>query len=103
MQSSIRMFCANIGYPIGQNPNATTFSAAEIIFPDIALGGIWEIEAKVTNVPGSVFGFFTFHADPQNAPLGWKDSQAFEILSSTILEGNAYNKPGMQTTNFEPS
>lgn len=88
-------------YSTGQALRASTFSAAEIMFPHMALGGVWEIEARVTKVPGTVFGMFTYHGDPWDAPLGWQDEQDIEILSSTVLAPSADNEAGIQLTNFD--
>lgn len=65
-------------------------------------GGYFEVEAKVTKVPGTVFGIFTMHGDPWDAPLGWHDEQDIEILSSTVLTPSRYNEAGLQLTNFDP-
>ena len=60
------------------------------------------MEAKITGVPGTVFGIFTNHADPWDAPLGWRDEQDIEILSSALMTSNGYNKAGIHMTEFEP-
>jgi hypothetical protein len=87
----------------GQSPSASTFSVAEITFPDIVFGGIFQVEAQMTGVPGVVFGFFTTAASEwSGAPSGWYDEQDIEILSSAIMASNGYNSPGIQMTEFEP-
>lgn len=86
----------------GQSRTASTFSSAEIIFPDIALGGIFQVEARMTGVSGVIFGVFTNHADPWNASLGWNDEQDLEIISSALMTSNGYNPPGIQMTEFDP-
>jgi hypothetical protein len=85
----------------GQSPNATTFSAVEIHFPDILLGGIIEVDMKLTNVPGTAMSFMTYHADNEKS-LGWLDQQGFRMLGETLLAKNAYSSAGMQLTHFDP-
>jgi hypothetical protein len=86
----------------GQDPTATTFSAVEIQFRDIIMGGIIEVDVQLTNVPGSGMSIMTYHADHDN-PLGWHDQQGFRILGETLLTGNAYNSAGMQLTHWDPT
>lgn len=56
----------------GQDKNATSFSFAEIIFPDIVLGAVIEVEMKVTGVAGTATAFMTTHADNRipTGPIG---------------------------------
>lgn len=86
----------------GQSPSASTFSGAEISFPYTVLGGYFEIEARITSLRGTVFGMFTYHGDPWDAPRGWQDSQNIEILSSSIITPTPYTAAGMQLTNYDP-
>jgi hypothetical protein len=86
----------------GQSPNATTFSAVEIHFPDILMGGIIEVDMQLTNVAGTAMSFMTYHADNEK-PLGWQDQQGFRMLGETLLTKNAYNSAGMQLTHFDPT
>jgi hypothetical protein len=65
------------------------------MFPFPVLGGYFEIQAKV-------FGMFTYHGDPWDAPIGWQDEQDIEILSSSVLTPTQYNAAGIQLTNFHP-
>jgi hypothetical protein len=87
----------------GQSPTARTFSVAEIIFPDIALGGIFQVEAQMTSEPGVVFAVFSQAADEwSGAPAGWQDEMDIEILSSAIMTPNAYHQAGIQMTEVDP-
>ncbi|KAJ9101047.1 hypothetical protein QFC21_003265 [Naganishia friedmannii] len=88
--------------PGGQSPTAKHFLGAEIVFPYLALGGYWEVEAKLTNVPGAVAGIYTSHGDPWDKPLGWKDEQAIKVGSSTLMKGNQYVSAGMHMANVHP-
>jgi hypothetical protein len=90
--------------PTAQNKDAASFTSAEIVFPDVALGGIWEIEAKLTAVKGTCMGFFTYHADHET--LGWHDEQDIEILGVSLLAPATSPVPqpaGMQLTDYNPS
>lgn len=88
---------------IGQSVNATKFSGASITFPDIALGGMWQVEAQVSNVPGVIYNTFTNHGDPWSAPLGWQDEQDLAIYTSSLLTKTQYRPAaGMQMNNFDP-
>lgn len=86
----------------GQSPDAASFSGAEIAFPDIALGGIWEVEAQASNVPGTIFNTFTIHGDPWKTPLGWQDEQDLAVFSSTLFQKTQYRPAGIQMNNFNP-
>lgn len=84
--------------------DAASFTSAEVLFPDVTLGGIWEIEAKLTDVKGTCMGFFTFHAD-QNE-FGWADEQDIEILGVSLLAPATDPVPqpaGMQLTTYSPA
>jgi hypothetical protein len=67
-----------------QTKDARSFSVAEIIFPDIILGGVIEAEIKMTGVSGTVLDFMTTHADNtlDSGNLGWQDAQVIELLSN---------------------
>ncbi|KAJ9118561.1 hypothetical protein QFC22_003781 [Naganishia vaughanmartiniae] len=65
--------------------------------------GYFEVEAKVTSVPGTIFEIMTLHGDPWDAPLGWQDTGAMKIGSSTLMKGNSYGlSPGTQMANVHP-
>ncbi|KAJ9112098.1 hypothetical protein QFC22_006398 [Naganishia vaughanmartiniae] len=87
---------------IGQQ-NASTFSAAEIKFPWTTLGGVFEIEAKVTRVIGTATAMFLYHGDSQlKEPLGWQDQQGIEMLGETLFKPSAKLPAGMSLVNSEP-
>lgn len=92
---------ASIQFNTGQSPTGD-FTGAEISFPDVALGGVWEVEAQVTGVAGILFNTFTIHGDPWSAPLGWKDEQDLVVYTSALLASTPYHKAGMQINNFDP-
>lgn len=71
--------------------------------PWLTLGGVFEIEAKLTGVPGTTMGIFTYHAGPAQTKvnLGWEDEQDFEMMGETLFNGNRWNKPGMSILNYE--
>ncbi|KAI5449255.1 hypothetical protein NCC49_005171 [Naganishia albida] len=85
-----------------QDKNAKTISVAEITFPDVLLGGVIEITAKLTNIAGTCMGMFTTHADPWDRPLGWKDEQDVEILGGNLFQGNEFQPSGIQMYNWDP-
>lgn len=88
---------------LGQDKNAKTFSVAEIAFPDTLLGGVIEIEAKLTNVAGTCMGMFTSHADAGlEKPFGWQDEQDIEILGGNLFKGNEFQPSGIQMYNWDP-
>lgn len=96
-----RAYLAPLPCP-GQDKNAKTISVAEITFPDVLLGGVIEITAKLTNIAGTCMGMFTTHADPWDRPLGWKDEQDVEILGGNLFQGNEFQPSGIQMYNWDP-
>ncbi|KAJ9105031.1 hypothetical protein QFC19_003662 [Naganishia cerealis] len=66
--------------------------------------GVFEIEAKVTTVPGTCMGMFTSHADADlPEPLGWQDMQDIEMLSASILQATSLQPAGIQMINYDPT
>ncbi|KAJ9098999.1 hypothetical protein QFC20_005817 [Naganishia adeliensis] len=87
-----------------QHRNASAFSAAEVIFPDIILGGVIEAEIKMTGVKGTVMDFMTTHADNKLnwGNLGWKDAQVMELVGNSLLESDTGPSPvGINMVNFD--
>ncbi|KAJ9121826.1 hypothetical protein QFC22_002449 [Naganishia vaughanmartiniae] len=88
----------------GQSVDVAQFSGASITFPEIALGGMWEVEAQVSNIPGAIYNTFTIHGDPWKTPLGWQDEQDLVVYTSSLLTKTQYRPAaGMQMNNFDPA
>lgn len=86
-----------------QTKDAGSFSVAEIIFPDIVLGGVIEAEIKMTGVSGTVLDFMTTHADTtlDSGNLGWQDAQAMEFLSNSLLSSAGTQPVGINMVNYD--
>lgn len=85
----------------GQDKNARTFSTAEVQFGDATLGGIFQITSKLTAVPGTCMGFFTY----ADSAVG-NDEMDLEMLGASLLKAQTspyYQPPGIQMTNYRPS
>ncbi|KAJ9118467.1 hypothetical protein QFC24_006115 [Naganishia onofrii] len=86
-----------------QNAKATKLSVAEVMFPDAFLGGVFEITAKMTTIPGTCMGMFTSHADGGfDKPLGWQDEQDIEMLGASMLQATSLQPAGIQMINYDP-
>jgi hypothetical protein len=92
---------------IGQDKNARFLSVAEVQFPDATLGGVFQITAKLTAVPGVCMGYFTSHSDAGlDEQLGWFDETDLEMLSASLLKTQTspyYQPAGIQMMNYRPS
>ncbi|KAJ9105027.1 hypothetical protein QFC19_003658 [Naganishia cerealis] len=66
--------------------------------------GVFEIEAKMTTIPGTCMGMFTSHADNDlPAPLGWQDEQDIEMLGASMLQATSLQPAGIQMINWDPN
>lgn len=88
---------------LGQHSNATSLSVAEIIFPDVVLGATFEVEMKVTKIPGTVSALMTTHADNKipTGPTGWKDQQVMKVLSNSLFRSAGAQPVGINMVNYE--
>jgi beta-glucanase (GH16 family) len=96
-----------LSFVAGQDKTAKQLSAAEIQFPDAALGGIFSVTSKLTSIPGTCMGIFTSHSDAGlDVPLGWHDEHDIEMLGASLLTTQTkpyYQPAGMQMTYYRPS
>lgn len=76
---------------------------AEAEFGPALLGGILEVEAQLTSVPGVCMGIFTSHADSGlDKPFGWHDEHDIEMLSTSLLKQVGGQPAGLNMVNYEP-
>jgi hypothetical protein len=69
-------------FPLAQDKDAESCKSAEIAFPGI-LGGIFDVEAKLSNVKGTCQGFFTYAMNAESN--GWHDEMVL-VKSSSLFE-----------------
>ncbi|KAJ9093056.1 hypothetical protein QFC21_006549 [Naganishia friedmannii] len=83
-------------------PDGATYSVAEVVYGIPTFGGIFSVEAQLTEISGSCMGFFTYHADPGSA-LGWEDEQDIEMLGESLFQAGSGGPGGMMLTNYNPA
>ncbi|KAJ9105028.1 hypothetical protein QFC19_003659 [Naganishia cerealis] len=86
-----------------QSSTAKILSVAEVQFPQAMLGGVLEVEAQLTAVPGTCMGIFTSHADSGlDQPLGWQDEHDIEMLSTSLFKQVGGQPAGISMVFYEP-